>query len=210
MKKCFLACPIGPENSDIRMRSRFLMERIVQATIDRLGDPQLIVQRADQILSDGRNVMLKVIEEMQNCDFMIVDTTGDNPNVFFEMGIGMALEKPMIFLRSTNQCGFDSIPFDLMHLDFVKIPNAMTEYGHDFFQFESDLQAAQERLFLALKGIIKGNYSAPYGKIRPSQSVDGDQNEALKELLDENINLKSALSELKLMISNSNSFSASF
>lgn len=70
----------------------------------------LTVGRADEIFG-ANHVMRDVWSLLLNCNKVIVDCTGRNPNVFYELGIAHTIGKP-VMLISQN---LDDIPFDLRH-----------------------------------------------------------------------------------------------
>ena len=46
---------------------------------------------------------------------LVAELTGRNPNVFYELGLAHALEKPVV-LVSSNQ---DDVPFDVQHIRVI-------------------------------------------------------------------------------------------
>lgn len=58
-------------------------------------------------------VMARKIKE---CRFAIADITGNNPNVFYEIGYARALEKPVILIKN-KQIG--KLPFDIQDLEVL-------------------------------------------------------------------------------------------
>ncbi len=55
--------------------------------------------------------MEDVSSSIEQADLLVADLTGRNPNVFYEVGIGHALGKPVLLLAQS----LDDIPFDLRH-----------------------------------------------------------------------------------------------
>lgn len=61
-------------------------------------------------------IISKIYQEIANCDVIIADVTGRNPNVFYELGYAHALHKKTIILVSSAS----EIPFDLtMHQHII-------------------------------------------------------------------------------------------
>jgi nucleoside 2-deoxyribosyltransferase len=58
-------------------------------------------------------VIDQIFDDIRRSKFCIADLTGNNPNVFAELGYALALEKPIILL---TQDGFEKLPFDIRHL----------------------------------------------------------------------------------------------
>lgn len=65
------------------------------------------VERADSSSSVER-IDLSVIEQLQSSDLVIADVSGNNPNVMFELGYRIALDKPFIIIaQDVNELPFD-------------------------------------------------------------------------------------------------------
>ena len=66
------------------------------------------VIRAQDILS-SRNILKDIIRNIYVADLVIADLTTINPNVFYELGIAHALERPTVLLTQS----IEDVPFDL-------------------------------------------------------------------------------------------------
>ncbi len=53
--------------------------------------------------------------QIEKAKLLLADLSGKNPNVFYELGLAHALEKPVV-LVSSNQ---DDVPFDLRHIRVI-------------------------------------------------------------------------------------------
>ncbi len=71
-------------------------------------DMELRCERADDFFSD-RQIMEEVWSAIFHAKVCVVDCTGRNPNVFYELGIAHTLGKPCIIIAQSE----DDIPFDL-------------------------------------------------------------------------------------------------
>jgi hypothetical protein len=56
--------------------------------------------RTDRHVVSG-NVVEKIRDGLKHCYFAIADTSGDRPNVMYELGMAHAYQKPVILLRKT-------------------------------------------------------------------------------------------------------------
>lgn len=83
------------------------------------------VIRADTDL-DQRNIMKDVVNGIVASDIVIADLTGNNPNVFYELGIAHGLNKPTILITQDK----GGIPFDLK-------PYRVLEYSEHFESVET-------------------------------------------------------------------------
>jgi hypothetical protein len=97
-KIAFVLMPFAPE-FDAAYRL-FIKTALEEAGFD--------VKRADDLLNQ-RNIMQDVMHGIDSANLVIADLTGSNPNVFYELGIAHALEKPVILLTQS----LEELPFDL-------------------------------------------------------------------------------------------------
>ena len=97
-----------------------------------LEDAGLTVSRADNIESQ-RNILKDVMEGIGRSDLIIADLTGSNPNVYYELGIAHASNKPAILLtQSINDLPFDLRSYRLIEYDihFARMEEAMEKLGN--------------------------------------------------------------------------------
>jgi hypothetical protein len=112
-KICFVICPIGDENTPIRKRSDQIFKHIIEPAVKEYGYKCL---RSDHIPSPGL-ITSQVIEHLINSDLVIADLSGHNPNVFYELAIRHAIQKPFIQLIERGEI----IPFDISGLRTISI-----------------------------------------------------------------------------------------
>ena len=68
--------------------------------------------RTDRSVTSG-DVVQAIRDGIEHCYFALVDTTGDRPNVMYELGLAHAARKPVILLRKLNPDGsLPKTPFD--------------------------------------------------------------------------------------------------
>lgn len=103
--KCFVICPIGEENSEIRRDSDNVIEFIIKEGLTPLG---YSIERADTIAKSGV-ITSQIIEQIVSCELVVADLTDHNANVFYELAIRHLLGKPFIHLIKAGQ----KIPFDV-------------------------------------------------------------------------------------------------
>lgn len=68
-------------------------------------------RRADKIYSGANLIITDIINEIWLSNFIIADITSFNPNVFFEIGYTLALNKPIILISDKEKQ--KEIPFDV-------------------------------------------------------------------------------------------------
>lgn len=93
------------------------------------GKLRLKVDRADNIFST-EPVMSDVWGAIRAAQVIIADCTGRNPNVFYEIGLAHAMDKPVILITQND----DDIPFDLRHF------RHFTYKYEDIEKFERELE----------------------------------------------------------------------
>ncbi len=99
-KQCFLIMPFGESWS----------EGVEDTVREILGKHEYNVLRADDMF--GKNIMEDIWQGIVQSEFVICETTGRNPNVFYELGICHTLGKETVLLSQNA----DDIPFDVRHL----------------------------------------------------------------------------------------------
>lgn len=121
--ECFFIAPIGGEGTPERKRSDGVLEFIVKRAALELG---LNAVRADQIAEPGQ-ITLQVIEHVLGARAAVVDLTGLNPNVFYELAVRHTARLPVALIAEKG-C---SLPFDIAQMRTI------------FFD-HTDLQSADE------------------------------------------------------------------
>jgi hypothetical protein len=91
--------------------------------------------RTDRSVKSG-DVVEAIRDGISHCYFAIADTTGDRPNVMYEMGFAHALGKPVILLRSADPDGSRiDVPFDFQTQTILK-------YGSNLLELRGQLEVA--------------------------------------------------------------------
>jgi hypothetical protein len=99
--KCFIIMPFG---------NRDLEDLYNEFILPVLDTCELECARGDDIF--GSNVVMEDVRAaIANADLVIADLSGQNPNVFYEVGIAHTLGKPVLLLSQS----VDDVPFDLRH-----------------------------------------------------------------------------------------------
>ncbi len=120
-KQCFIIGPIGDPESDTRKRSDKIFHHILDPVLQECG---YSAKRADHIQKPGI-ITNQIFERIFADDLVIADLTGNNPNVFYELGVRHATQKPCVQIVDIgNKIPFDvsfmrTIIFDVTDLDSV-------------------------------------------------------------------------------------------
>jgi hypothetical protein len=64
-----------------------------------------------------KELMQKISDQISAASFLIADVTGNNANVFFELGMAYATDKPVIFL---SQDAPREAPVDIRQFEFIQ------------------------------------------------------------------------------------------
>jgi len=104
-KVCFVVCPIGEPQSEIRKRSDSVLKHVIAPAVEIAG---LNAVRGDDISGSGI-ITNQVVTYLEKSAVVIGDLTGHNPNVFYEVGIRHSSGRACILIIEKGQ----TIPFDL-------------------------------------------------------------------------------------------------
>jgi len=117
------------------------------------------VQRADDLLSQ-QSILADIVVSIAECDLIIADLTGSNPNVYYELGIAHAFDKPAILLAQD----IDEVPFDLRSYRIVP-------YGTHFSEMKRAREQLQTLLRQALEGQLRFGSPVSDHSVKPIQSA---------------------------------------
>lgn len=125
-KRCFLVSPISTPDSKVRKHSDKVMMYLLKPVCKEL-DYELI--RCD-LIDDNTKISEDVFRHLDNDELVIADITGNNPNVFFEIGYRYAKNLPVILI-----CDKDDFcnPFDIYDIRTNPYGFDVAE-SHDFME----------------------------------------------------------------------------
>lgn len=99
--KCFIVMPFGRHELE-ELYKEFLLPALEECDLE--------CRRGDDIFGSNA-IMEDVRASIASADLVIADLTGQNPNVFYEVGIAHTLDKPVLLLSNS----MEDVPFDLRH-----------------------------------------------------------------------------------------------
>lgn len=182
-KVCFVISPIGDEGSEIRNRSDKVLQHVFKTALEPLG---YAVIRSDEFARPGL-ITMQILEHIMNDDLVLADLTDHNPNMFYELAVRHAVEKPVIHTIDTRV----AIPFDVSDFRTVKF---------DFRDLDSVAQARNE-IQKQAREIEDGNVgqtpiklASVVQKLGASQS---GENFVVRQILDTLLQVRADVSELK-------------
>ena len=175
-KACFVISPIGPAESATRKRSHMALKRIFKGALEPLGYE---VTRADEISVPG-SITLQVLEKILEADLVIADLTDHNPNVFYELAVRHASEKPVIHVIDAAQ----TIPFDIADLRAIRLELDLN--GAE--RAKAELRAQTEQIEHGHSGQTPVKLA---GVLKHLESTKSEENVVVRQLLE-------AMSELRV------------
>jgi len=146
---CFVISPIGEEESETREQSDTVFEYIIEAALEEFNYSPI---RADQIAEPGI-ITNDIIEYLVESPLVIADLTESNANVFYELAIRHAYEKPTIQIIQEGE----SIPFDVaatrtIHFDLediVSVEKAKDEIKSQIESIENEEETFENPITVA-------------------------------------------------------------
>ncbi len=103
-KRIFVVMPFTSEFDDVYVLG-------IRDVAEKIG---LVVERADDV-EHNENILDFIQEKIRTSDTIVADTTGQNPNVFYEVGYSHAVGKPTIIISRKGS----NVPFDLQSLNHI-------------------------------------------------------------------------------------------
>lgn len=104
---CFVISPIGKEGTKLHSDFKEVLDYIIKPAFEESGFSHKVV-RADEIDRSG-SFIRDILENIYSSHIVVADLTGQNPNVFYELGVRHSL-RPRTILIAQN---IDDIPSDL-------------------------------------------------------------------------------------------------
>ncbi|BCU51792.1 hypothetical protein JCM2421_05640 [Staphylococcus auricularis] len=177
MKKCFIACPIGDENSKERRNSDFLLDSIIKPVLE----SEFNIERSD-LISSTNKITDEIIERLTNSELVIVDLSSQNPNVFYELGYRHALNRPTITIINKDE----HIPFDASAYRTIYYSELYKDVTNAKEQLKETIKTFTDDEFNFKNNSNQTNVNSEYGTLnRHLLDIKNDLSE-LKESLPKN------------------------
>ncbi|MFQ6549364.1 hypothetical protein AADZ90_015510 [Aestuariibius sp. 2305UL40-4] len=112
-KTCFVICPIGEEGSSTRRQSDCVLEYILKPALNGLG-----YAKPHRVDTKNRpaHITTEIIVDLVKSDLVIADLSDLNANVFYELGVRHAFQKPTILISDWLK----TPPFDISGANIIR------------------------------------------------------------------------------------------
>ncbi|WP_284255035.1 hypothetical protein [Pseudolysinimonas kribbensis] len=98
--------------------------------------------RADAEIFGTGKIIDQIWRGIQDAEILLAELTTKNPNVFYELGLAHAIEKPVILISSNE----DDVPFDLRHIRVILYDRTDPFWGQKLIDNIADkITSARER-----------------------------------------------------------------
>ncbi|HWK19292.1 MAG TPA: hypothetical protein VNR37_00785 [Microbacteriaceae bacterium] len=112
---------------------------IFRPAIEQAG---LTAVRADAEIFGTGKIIDQIWRGIQDAEILLAELTTKNPNVFYELGLAHAIEKPVILISSNE----DDVPFDLRHIRVILYDRSDPFWGQKLIDNIADkITSARER-----------------------------------------------------------------
>jgi len=89
-----------------------MLEVVYKPAIEKAG---LKPVRADNEIFGSGKIIDQIWSEINSAKVLVAELTSRNPNVFYELGLSHALQKPVVLVSSNEE----DVPFDLHHIRVI-------------------------------------------------------------------------------------------
>jgi hypothetical protein len=162
----FVIMPFKPEFDDVYAA--------IKQTVEAATTGANSCFRSDEMRPAGR-ITDRMLGHLQSADLCIADVSGNNPNVMWELGYVMALQKPTIVITQK----IADLPFDL----------------RDMQSIEYERNRLNGTLAPHLRRVVADTIAAQKAVPKRSESGDSHTKGLVSELMDEVKQLKAMISE---------------
>jgi hypothetical protein len=195
--KCFVIMPFGDPKKDEKLAKKYevIYSHWIKPTIEsiQVNDKEKVLiecHRADKEVRPG-DIITHVIENLVTSEIVIADMTGQNPNVFYELGVRHAVSDNTILIAEN----LDDIPFDLRNMRRIL-------YHYDpggMLDFQNALKRTIQKILSEPKQIDnpvrKFLYYREMEKLTSSMSETPPGFDVMKSIISEMTHLKKELAE---------------
>jgi hypothetical protein len=183
---CFIISALGDPGSKTRLHADKAKEYIITPAAIQMG---FDVLRSDDI-SDSGIITNQIIQHLLDDKIVVADLTGHNPNVFYELALRHAAEKPFAHLISKGE----KPPFDIAHARAI-------EYD---FEDPKSVREARTRLESNMRDALDNKsvespvtVTARLRNIQFFKAPDGDKENVLTQMVRQYDEISSTVADIK-------------
>jgi len=118
MKRAFMVMPFSDEI--VKKAYEYCVKPI-------FIEKQIEIRKADEIFSTNP-VYDDIIQEIQNAQIIVVDISGKNPNVYYELGISHNLKQSQTIILTHDP--HENTPFDIAHFRIIHYDDSIEGSAH--------------------------------------------------------------------------------
>ncbi len=112
----------------------------------------LEIQRADELFTTNP-ILEDIVAIIEKATIVIVDISGKNPNVFYELGMSHMLKQSQTIMITHD--AFGDIPFDIAHFRIIRYENSIVGKA----TYEEELKKTIESTLQDFKSIYRDEYA---------------------------------------------------
>lgn len=116
-KRCFIVTPIGDDNTTERRATDGVIEAVIKPVLESRGYEAVAAHQ----MTDTGSINNQIIKAILNWDLVVVNLTGLNPNVMYELAVRHAVKKPVITICQKGE----KLPFDIVEQRTIFYQNDM-------------------------------------------------------------------------------------
>lgn len=182
-KKCFVITPIGSDRSEIRDALDGLLKNVLEPVLLDLGFKDKDITVAHQ-MKDSGSINTQLITRIIEDDLCLVNLTGLNPNVMYELAIRHAVGKPVVIIAENGT----KLPFDIIDQRTIFYSNTMLG--------AVQLKETLKEMIINIYSTHEKNVDNPIIKIIRENAIldkitsDGSEHNELSLILDKIVNLE--------------------
>ena len=133
-KKCFYITPIGEKSSVQYSKLEGLKENVLKPVLKSIGYELEVAHTID---SPG-SINDQIFERIVNSELVIVNLTGLNPNVMYELAVRHSFGKPCVMICESDT----KLPFDLLEDRTIFFEDTIKGSGELKVDLENKIKSA--------------------------------------------------------------------
>lgn len=141
-KTCFIVTPIGSDADPIRRHIDGIIDAVIRPELRDKGYKVIVPHR----VPNPGTITKQIVQDIYNSDLVIVNLTGNNPNVMYELALRHCFNKPLILIAERGT----KLPFDIV-----------VERTIYYINDAQGVLELREQLSEALSAVEKGAYESP-------------------------------------------------